>query len=84
MSYAIGVAKPMSIYVNTFGTGVMPDGKLAKLIEKVFDLTPRGMIERFNLLSGDIYRRIPKTLFMDKYPWEKTDMVKALKQAAGR
>jgi S-adenosylmethionine synthetase len=84
LSYAIGVAKPMSIYVNTFGTGVMPDGKLAKLIETVFDLTPRGMIERFNLLSGDIYRRIPRTLFMDKYPWEKTDMVKALKQAAGR
>ncbi len=84
LSYAIGVAKPMSIYVNTFGTGVMPDEKLAKLIEKVFDLTPRGMIERFNLLSGDIYRRIPRTLFMDKYPWEKTDMMKALKQAAGR
>ncbi len=84
LSYAIGVAKPMSIYVNTFGTGVMTDEKLAKLIEKVFDLTPRGMIERFNLLSGDIYRRIPRTLFMDKYPWEKTDMVKALKQAAGR
>jgi len=84
LSYAIGIARPMSIYVNTFGTGVMPDEKLAKIVENVFDLTPRGMIERFNLLSGDIYRRIPRTLFMDNYPWEKTDMVKALKKAAGR
>lgn len=84
LSYAIGIARPMSIYVNTFGTGAMPDEKLAKIIDKVFDLTPRGMIERFNLLSGEIYRKIPRTLFMDKYPWEKTDMVKALKKAAGR
>jgi len=84
LSYAIGIARPMSIYVNTFGTGVIPDEKLAGIVGEVFDLTPRGMIERFNLLSGDIYRRIPRTLFMDNYPWEKTDMVKALKKAAGR
>lgn len=84
LSYAIGIARPMSVYVNTFGTGVMPDEKLAKIVEKVFDFTPRGMIERFHLLSGDVYRRIPRTLFMDKYAWEKTDMVKALKEAAGR
>ncbi len=84
LSYAIGIAKPMSIYVNTFGTGKLPDKKLAAIVEKVFDLTPRGMIERFDLLNGDIYRRIPRTLFMDKYAWEKTDMVKAVKEAASR
>lgn len=84
LSYAIGIARPMSIYVNTFGTGVVSDEKLAKIVGEVFDLTPRGMIERFNLLSGDIYRKIPRTLFMDNYPWEKTDMVKALKKAVGR
>jgi len=83
LAYAIGVAKPMSVYVNTFGSGVIPDSKLAALIEEVFDFTPRGMIERFDLLSGDIYRKIPKTLFMDDYPWEKTDKVKELKKAAG-
>jgi S-adenosylmethionine synthetase len=84
LSYAIGIARPMSIYVNTFGTGVISDRKLADLIEKVFDLTPRGMIERFDLLNPDIYRKIPRTLFMDNYPWEKTDMVKELKKAVGR
>ena len=40
------------------------------------------MIRRFDLLNSEIYRRIPKTLFLDDYPWEKTDMVKALKKEA--
>jgi S-adenosylmethionine synthetase len=83
LSYAIGIAKPMSIYVNTFGTGKIPDIKIAKLIERVFDLTPRGMIEGFGMLNPDIYRKIPKTLFLDKYPWEKTDMIKEVKKEAG-
>lgn len=83
LAYAIGVAKPMSVYVNTFGSGVMPDSKIAAIIEEVIDFTPRGMIERFDLLNGDIYRKIPTTLFMDDYPWEKTDKVKELKKAAG-
>ena len=83
LAYAIGVAKPMSIYVNTFGTGVMPDEKLSGIVEKVFDFTPKGMIERFGLLSGDIYRKISKTLFMDDYAWEETDLVERLKKEAG-
>ena len=83
LAYAIGVARPMSVYINTFGTGIMSDSKLGKLVEKVFDFTPGGMIERFGLLSGDLYRRIPTTLFMDDYPWEKTDMVGKLKKEAG-
>ncbi len=83
LSYAIGIAKPMSVYVNTFGTGVISDKKIAQIIEKVFDLTPRGFIEGFGLLNGDLYRKIPKTLFMDKYPWEKTDKVKDVKREAG-
>ncbi|MCK4533911.1 MAG: methionine adenosyltransferase domain-containing protein [Syntrophobacterales bacterium] len=82
LAYAIGVAKPMSIYVNTFGTGVMSDEKLSGVVEKVFDFTPKGMIERFGLLSGDIYRKIPKTLFMDDYAWEETDLVERLKKEA--
>jgi S-adenosylmethionine synthetase len=84
LAYAIGIACPFSIYVNTFGTGKIPDSKLEKIIEKLFDLTPAGMIKRFDLLNSDIYRRIPRTLFLDDYPWEKTDMIKKLQKAAGK
>jgi len=82
LAYAIGIARPFSVYVNTFGTGKLPDDRLEKIINNLFDLTPEGMITKFGLLKGDIYRRIPRTLFLDKYPWEKTDMVKALRQEA--
>jgi S-adenosylmethionine synthetase len=82
LAYAIGIAQPFSIYVNTFGTGIISDEKLEKIIEAIFDLTPEGMIERFGLLKSDIYRKIPRTLFMDDYRWEKTDMVKQLQKAA--
>ena len=82
LAYAIGIAEPFSIYVNTFGTGKVTDEKLGKIIEKNFDLTPIGMIEKFNLLDGSIYRKIPRTFFMDNYRWEKTDMTKTLQQAA--
>jgi S-adenosylmethionine synthetase len=80
LSYAIGIAKPFSIYVNTFGTGTISDERLSSVIGRVFDLTPRGMIERFDLLNADLYRKLPKTLFMDDYIWEKTDMVEKLMQ----
>jgi len=83
LAYAIGMAKPMSIYVNTFGTGVISDEKLSVLVEKVFDFTPKGMVEGFGLLSGDVYRKISKTLFMDDYAWEKTDLAERLKKEAG-
>ena len=83
VAYAIGIAHPMSVYVNTFGTGVIPDEKLATIIDELHDLSPKGMIERFDLLNGDIYRRISKTLFFDDYPWEKTDMIDELRKEAG-
>ena len=82
LAYAIGIADPFSIYVNTFGTGKVPDEKLAKIIETHFDLTPEGMIEKFALLDGNIYRKISRTFFMDDYRWEKTDKVKDLQKAA--
>ena len=84
LAYAIGIACPFSIYVDTFGTGKISDQKLEKIIEKLFDLTPAGMIAHFDLLNSDIYRRIPRTLFMDDYPWEKTDMVDLLRKEAKR
>ena len=82
LSYAIGIARPFSIYINTFSTcGSATDERLAQVVEELFDLRPQGLIERFDLLNGDLYRRIPKTLFMDDYPWEKTDMADQLLKA---
>jgi S-adenosylmethionine synthetase len=81
LAYAIGIAEPFSIYINTFGTGKIPDEKFEPIIKDLFDLTPAGMIERFDLLNGDVYRKLPRTLFMDNYRWEKTDMVKKLQKA---
>ncbi len=82
VAYAIGIARPISIYVNTFGTGIISNNKINVLIKEYFDLSPRGMIEKLDLLRGDVYRKLPKTLFMNDYAWEKTDMVEALRQAA--
>lgn len=80
LAYAIGIAQPISIYINTFGTGTVGDENIASVVNTVFDLTPAGMIDRFQLLNGDIYKKLPKTLFMDEnYPWEKTDRVDKLK-----
>ncbi len=84
LAYAIGVPHPMSVYVNTFGTGVMPDDRLSAIVEKVFDFTPRGMIEKFDLLNGEVYRKMAVNLFLDDYNWEKTDMVDVLKAEAGK
>lgn len=84
LAYAIGVARPMSIHVDTFGTGIIPDKEIAlSAVENIFDLTPRGMIEHFDLLNGDLYRKLPTSLFMDDYPWERTDMVDELRKVAG-
>ena len=81
LAYAIGIAKPISIYVNTFDTGKVTDEKIAAAVNETFDLTPRGMIETFDLLKADIYKRIPRTLFMNKsYLWEKTDRTDELKR----
>ena len=81
-AYAIGIAKPISIYVNTYGTGKVSDEKIASVVNKMFDLTPAGMIKKFDLLNGKQFRKLPKTFFLDNnYPWEKTDKVKELKNA---
>ncbi|HOO40443.1 MAG TPA: methionine adenosyltransferase [Syntrophales bacterium] len=82
LAYAIGIARPIAVYVNTFGTGTLSDNNLVLLVKEYFDLSPRGMIEKFGLLNGDIYRQIPRSLFLGDYPWEQTDMVEVLKRAA--
>ena len=87
VAYAIGVAHPVSLFVDTMGTGVMPDEDLAKLIEKVFDLRPNAIIQRLSL-RRPIYRATAAYGHFGRtdldLPWEKTDMVDVLKAAAGK
>ncbi|HQH26255.1 MAG TPA: methionine adenosyltransferase [Oligoflexia bacterium] len=83
LAYAIGIAQPMSVYVNTFGTGVCPDAEISRAVEEIFDFTPRGMIERFNLLNAETYRKLPKTFFLGNYKWEETDLAATLKKRLG-
>ena len=72
VSYAIGVEKPLSIYVNTYGTGKMDDEEIAKLIEDKFDLTPNGIINYLNL-KEPIYSKTTNYGHFGKpdLPWEK-------------
>lgn len=78
VAYAIGIAKPVSITVNTFGTGVMPDGELTKLVMEHFDLTPKGIIETLNLLRP-IYKKTAAYGHFGRtdpdFTWERTDKV---------
>jgi S-adenosylmethionine synthetase len=82
LSYAIGVAKPTSIRVETFGTGTVPEEHLEAAVKEVFDLTPAGIIGDLNLMRP-IYE---KTAYhghfgRDGFSWEATDRAEALKQA---
>jgi S-adenosylmethionine synthetase len=87
LSYAIGVAQPLSIYVDTHGTGKVPEAKLEKAISKVMDLSPRGIRTHLNL-NRPIYARTAAYGHFGRaaekdggFSWEKTDLVKALKAA---
>jgi len=88
LSYAIGVAKPLSIYVDTSGTSVIDEVKLAMIIGEVVDLSPRGIRERLKL-SRPIYARTAAYGHFGREPdseggftWEKTDIADALREAA--
>ncbi len=84
IAYAIGVAEPVAIYVNTHGTGKLPDAELAKLIKKEFDLTPRAIIKRLDLLRP-IYRKTAAYGHFGRsekeFTWEKLDLVKTIQRA---
>jgi S-adenosylmethionine synthetase len=87
LSYAIGVAHPLSIYVDTHGTGKVAEAKLEKALAKVMDLTPRGIRTHLNL-NRPIYARTAAYGHFGRAPekdggfsWEKTDLVKVLKAA---
>lgn len=83
LAYAIGVAKPVSIYVDTKGTGVMSDDKLAKMIEKTVDLTPKGIIKRLDLRKPIYQKTAAYGHFGRKeFSWEKLDLVDTFKKYA--
>ena len=86
IAYAIGVAKPVSLMVNTFGTGKIADDKIEKLIEQHFDLRPKGIIQTLNLLRP-IYSRTASYGHFGRdepdFTWEATDKAEALKADAG-
>ena len=86
LAYAIGVAKPVSILVDTFGTGKLDDEKIAELVEKNFDLRPAAIIRDLNL-RRPIYRQTAAYGHFGRtdvdLPWEHTDKAAALKEQAG-
>ncbi|HBL17013.1 MAG TPA: methionine adenosyltransferase [Elusimicrobia bacterium] len=83
VSYAIGVAEPVSIRVDTFGTGTMSDPELADIVRGTFDFTPRGIIKKLDLLRP-VYRATAAYGHFGRseagFSWEKTDAVEALKK----
>ena len=85
LSYAIGVAEPLSIYVDTFGSSKVEESKLERLIPELVDLTPKGIIERLNLRKP-IYEKTAAYGHFGRSPegngsfsWEKTDLVDKIK-----
>ncbi len=83
LAYAIGVAKPVSVMVDTFGTGVVDDSKIADAVAKVFDLRPSAIIDTLDL-RRPIYRQTAAYGHMGRtdieLPWEKTDKAEILKK----
>jgi S-adenosylmethionine synthetase len=86
LAYAIGVADPVSVHCETYGTGKLPEEKIVALIREHFSLTPKGIIETLDLRRpiykataafGHFGRRLPE------FTWEKTDRAEALSRAAG-
>jgi len=84
VAYAIGVAHPLSVMINTFGTGTVDEGKLAEAVREVFDLRPKGIVQQLDLLRpiyaktaayGHFGRELPE------FTWERTDKAEALKAA---
>ena len=86
LAYAIGVSEPVSVHVDTFGTGQIPDNKMAAIVRKTFPLTPSGIIKHLDLrrpifqktASGGHFGRSEES-----FTWEKTDKAEAIREAAG-
>ena len=87
LAYAIGVAEPVSVFVNTFRTGIIPDDKLMEIVRETFSLTPNGIINHLNL-RRPIYRLTASYGHfgreLDEFTWEKTDKIDILKEKAAK
>jgi S-adenosylmethionine synthetase len=87
LSYVIGHAEPLSVYVNTYGTGKISDDQLVKLIRKNFSLTPRGIIESLDLLKP-VYKKTACYGHFGRneegFSWEKTDKAESLKKQGAK
>jgi S-adenosylmethionine synthetase len=92
LAYAIGVAEPVSVMVDSFGTSVVPERELMRAVREVFDLTPRGIISALDLRKpiyrptsayGHFGRKPEKNGKATLFTWEKTDRAAALKKAVG-
>ncbi len=86
VAYAIGVARPVSIHVNTFGTGLIPDTKIGDLVQRHFDLRPRAIVQTLDLLrpiytATAAYGHFGRT--EASFTWERTDKADILRDAAG-
>ncbi|MGI6152678.1 MAG: methionine adenosyltransferase [Christensenellaceae bacterium] len=86
LAYAIGVANPVSVLVDTFGTGKLPDTEIADIVTRIFDLRPNGIISRLKLRQP-IYRQTAAYGHFGRndldLPWERLDMVEAIKEESG-
>ncbi|GAB5047167.1 methionine adenosyltransferase [Thermodesulfovibrio sp. TK110] len=85
IAYVIGVPEPVSVYVNTFGTGKIEDIKIEEIVKKVFDLTPKGIIEKLKL-RRPIYKKTAAYGHFGRldpdFTWEQTDMAETLRKEA--
>lgn len=87
IAYAIGVKEPVSIYVNSFGTGKMDDSKLVEVVRENFDFSPGAIIEKLDLRKPRFLKTAAYGHFGregDEFTWEKTDMVGKLKVGVGQ
>jgi S-adenosylmethionine synthetase len=89
LAYVIGVARPVSVLIDTFGTGVIPEANLAKIVQEHFDLRPKGIIQTLDLKrpiyrSTAAYGHFGRTPEEGQFSWEKTDRAEDLKKAAAR
>ncbi len=86
IAYAIGIARPVSVHVDTFGTGAIADSKIAELVTNYFDLRPKGIIQMLDLLRP-IYQATAAYGHFGRteagFSWERTDKADALRDAAG-
>ncbi|MBV8223382.1 MAG: methionine adenosyltransferase domain-containing protein, partial [Candidatus Eremiobacteraeota bacterium] len=86
IAYAIGVAKPVSVYVDCFGTGRIDEARIAELVQRFIDLRPGAIIERFDL-RRPIYSQVSAYGHFGRpeldLPWERVDLAKTLREAAG-